>query len=85
MDTNIKAEVIKEKSFDPHFLVKVSYDDGINRFKNEIVSVERKPPRVKIDYPESINKIIDKIDIKKIEIEILKAIVESLLSSATRF
>ncbi|MGI6085181.1 MAG: hypothetical protein ACOYIF_07005 [Acetivibrionales bacterium] len=84
MGTNIKAEVIREKSFDPHFLVKVSYDDGVNRFKNEIVYVERKPPRVKIDYSESIKKVIDKIDIKKVEIEILKAIVESLLSSSTR-
>lgn len=85
MEPMIKAEVVREKSFDPHFMVKVSYDDGINKFTNEIVEVERKPPRVKFFYPDTINRIIDKIDLKKIEIEILKAIVESLLSSASRY
>lgn len=85
MKADIKAEVIKDKSYDPHFIIRVSYDDGINRFKNEMVSVERKPPRVKFDYPDGIKKIIDKIDVKVIEIEILKAIVESLLNSKTRF
>lgn len=84
METRIKAEVIKEKSFDPHFFVRISYDDGINRFVNEIVSVERIPPKVTIAYTENINKIVDEIDVKKIEFEILKAIVDSLLSSTTR-
>lgn len=84
MKTRIKAEVIKEKSFDPHFFVRVSYDDGIYRFVDEIVSVDRKPPKVTITYTEYINNIVDKIDVKKIEIEILEAIVESLLTSTTR-
>ena len=84
METRIKAEVIKEKSFDPHFFVRVSYDDGINRFVDEIVSVDRKPPKVTITYTEYIKNIVDKIDVKKIEIEILEAIVESLLTSTTR-
>ncbi len=79
MQTKIKAEVIKNKSFDPYFWVRVSYDDGKNRFIDEMVSVERKPPRVTIEYPESINKMIDKINVKKIELEIMKVIVESLL------
>lgn len=77
----IKAEVIRDKSFDPNFLIRVSYDDGTKRFIDEIVSVNRKPPRIKIEYPESIRKNIDEIDVKRIEIEIMKAIVESLLSS----
>ncbi|HHU90200.1 MAG TPA: hypothetical protein GXZ22_03965 [Clostridiaceae bacterium] len=81
MKTNIRAEVIRNESFDPYFVVKVSYNDGINKFFDEVVSVERKPPKVTVKYPESIKKIIDKIDVKKIEIEIMKAIVESLLSS----
>lgn len=85
METKIKAEVIRDKSFDPHFIVRVSYDDGKFRFNDVTVSVLRKPPRVSIDYPESVNKIIDKIDVKKIELEIMKAIVESLLSSTRRF
>ncbi|NLE25594.1 MAG: hypothetical protein GX625_09685 [Clostridiaceae bacterium] len=81
METKIKAEVIRDKSFDPHFWIKVSYDDGKNKFIDEMVSVERKPPRVKIEYSESIIKMIDKIDVKKIELEIMKTIVENLLRS----
>lgn len=81
METKIKAEVIRDKSYDPHFLIRVSYDDGTNRFIDEMVSVERKPPRVTIEYPESINNIIDKIEIKKIELEIMKVIVENLLGT----
>lgn len=78
----IKAEVVKEKSFDPHFLVKVTYDDGITKFKNELVSVTRKPPRVNIEYPDIIKKAIDKINIKQMELEIMKAVVECLLSNS---
>lgn len=85
METSIKAEVVKDKSFDPHFLVRVSYDDGINKFKNETVSVLRKPPRIGIDYPESVQKILERIDEKQLELEIMKAIVENLLNSPGRF
>ncbi len=84
MKINIRADVVKNKSFDPYFVVKVSYDDGTNRFVEEMVSVERKPPRVTIEYPETVNKMIDRIDIKKIELEIMKAIVEDLLGPAKR-
>lgn len=82
MKIDIRAEVIKEKSFDPHFQVRVSYDDGTVKFRNELVSVSRKPPRVNVEYSETINKYIDKIDIKQVELEIMKAIVENLLSSS---
>ena len=80
MEAQISASIIKEKSFDPNFQVKVSYDDGKTRFKNEIVFVSRKPPKVSIDYPESVLKVRDKIDIKKIELEIMRAIVDTLLT-----
>ncbi|NLX64090.1 MAG: hypothetical protein GX022_04855 [Clostridiaceae bacterium] len=80
MNTEIRAEVIRNESFDPHFMVRVSYNDGKYKFV-EVMPVDRKPPKVTIDYPESVKKIIDKIDVKKIEIEIMRAIVESLLRS----
>ena len=54
LKTNIRAEVIRNESFDPYFVVKVSYNDGINKFFDEVVSVERKPPKVTVKYPESI-------------------------------
>jgi hypothetical protein len=84
LQTKIKAEVIKDKSFDPYFWIKVSYDDGTNKFIDEMVSVERKPPRVTIEYSETINRMMDRIDIKKIELEIMKAIVEDLLGPKKR-
>jgi hypothetical protein len=49
-----------------------------------MVSVERKPPRVTIEYSETINRMMDRIDIKKIELEIMKAIVEDLLGPKKR-
>lgn len=82
MKIRIRAEVVRDKSFDPYFWVKVSYDDGTIKFKDELVSVSRKPPRVNIEYSETIKKYADKIDIKQIELEILKAIVESLLGGS---
>ena len=80
MEVQLNVKVIKEKSFDPNFMVKVSYDDGETCFKVEVVSVSRKPPKVRFVYSETIEKVEDKIDIKKIELEILRVIVESLLS-----
>jgi len=80
LDLQISVKVLKEKSFDPNFLVKVSYDDGNIRLKDELVSVSRRPPKVKCTYPESIEQVKDSIDIKKLELEILRAIVESLLT-----
>lgn len=78
MNTEVRAEVLKNESFDPHFMIRVSYDDGKYKFV-EVMQVDRKPPKVTIDYPDSVIKILDKIDQKKIEIEIMKAIVENLL------
>ncbi len=80
MEVQLNVKVIKEKSFDPNFMVKVSYDDGETCFKDEVVSVSRKPPKVRFVYSETIEKVEDRIDIKKIELEILRVIVESLLS-----
>jgi len=84
LEAKIKAEVIKEKSYDPNFLVRVSYDDGKVKFRNEMVSVSRRPPKVNIEYPDSIEHLIEKIDVKKLELEVMKAIVEALLSNSRK-
>ncbi len=84
MEAKIKAEVIKEKSYDPNFLVRVSYDDSKVKFRNEMVSVSRRPPKVNIEYPDSIEHLIEKIDVKKLELEVMKAIVEALLSNSRK-
>lgn len=80
METRISAHVVKEKSYDPNFIVNVSYDDGNIRFSNELITVLRKPPKVNIEYSEHIKQIMGEIDIAKIELEVMKAIVEYLLS-----
>lgn len=80
MEVQVSVKVIKEKSFDPNFLVKVSYDDGSIRFKDELISVTRRPPKVKVSYPENMEKVKDSIDTKRLELEILRAIVDHLLT-----
>ncbi|MCX7773837.1 MAG: hypothetical protein N2376_12070 [Clostridia bacterium] len=82
METKISVEVLRDKSFDPNFQVRISYDDGKTRFKNEVAYVSRKPPRVNIEYTESVEKVLDKIERKKLELEIMRAIVEVLLNNS---
>lgn len=79
MDTTITAQVVKEKSYDPNFIVRVSYDDGNVRFSNEMFTVTRKPPKVNIEYPENVKQILGEIDSARVELEIMKAIVEYLV------
>jgi hypothetical protein len=80
----ITADVIKDESYDPYFLVKVSYDDGKTHFKNELVSVTRKPPKVDFQYPETLKKILEKVDTQKIELEIMRVVVESILNKSSK-
>jgi hypothetical protein len=84
LELKITAEIVREKSYDPNFMVRVSYDDGKTRFKNELVSVSRKPPRVNIEYPENLAIILEKVDTQKIELEIMRAIVEMLLGNSRK-
>lgn len=80
----ISVSVIKEKSFDPVFQVRVSYEDENVTFKNAVVAVHRRPPRVRIEYPEDVKPLLSKIDVRKLELEIMNKIVEFLLKSSTR-
>lgn len=80
----ISASVIKEKSFDPVFQVRFSYEDeGVN-IKGAIAEVQRRPPRVKVEYPEDIRPLLPKVNVKKLELEIMNKIVEFLLSAKVR-
>ncbi len=85
MEKKIDVSVIKEKSFDPYFVLKVSYQDDQVSFKNAIVNVVRKPPKVKIEYPDEIMPMLSQVDIKKLELEIMHKIVEYLLNASRRF
>lgn len=82
---NIAASVIKDKSFDPVFQMKISYEDENVKFKDVIVDVQRRPPRVRVDYPDEIRLLLPKIDVKKLELEIMNKIVEFLLSSSRHY
>jgi hypothetical protein len=85
LEKKIDVSVIKEKSFDPYFVLKVSYQDDQVSFKNAIVNVVRKPPKVKIEYPDEIMPMLSQVDIKKLELEIMHKIVEYLLNASRRF
>lgn len=84
MEKRIDVSVIKEKSFDPHFVLRVSYQDEHVCFKNALVDVERRPPKVTIEYPDEIMPLLSQVDIKKLELEIMHKIVDFLLNSSRR-
>lgn len=58
----ISVSIVREKSLDPVFQVKVSYEDENVSFKNAIVDVLRQPPRVKILYPEEVQRVLPEIN-----------------------
>ncbi|HOK42126.1 MAG TPA: hypothetical protein PLD49_00460 [Thermoclostridium caenicola] len=78
----ISVNVIKEKSFDPVFKVRVSYQDQEVSFSDVVVEVLRQPPKVTINYPEEIRSVLPNINVKKLELEILNKIAEFLLLNA---
>lgn len=79
MPTYMDVILHKDKSFDPSFQLSVSYTDGDISFKHVLVNAYRKPPRLKIEYPEEIQPLLDKIDLKVLELEIMKKIVEFII------
>lgn len=78
----IDVSVIREKSFDPIFHLKITYEDEGVVFKNAVVEVTRRPPKVTIDYPEDVKPLLPKVDIKKLELEIMNKVVAFLLGSS---
>jgi hypothetical protein len=78
------VSVIKEKSADPNFTVKVSvYGDDFS-IVNAQVDVVRLPPKVSIDYPEELQSRLELIDRKKLELEILNKVVEYIMQTADK-
>ncbi len=81
---DISVSIIREKSLDPAFKVLVSYRDENVSFRNVEVEVLRQPPKVIIQYPEEVQPVLQQINSKKLELEILNKIAEHLLSSGGR-
>jgi len=81
---DISVRIVREKSLDPVFKVLVSYRDENVSFRNAEVEVLRQPPRVVIQYPEEVQRVLPQINSKKLELEILNKIAEYLLSSGGR-
>jgi len=83
-EMTFSVSVIKEKSADPNFRVKVSiYSDSFS-VKNAEVDVLRLPPRVSIRYPHEIETNLDEIDRKKLDLEILNKVVEHIMQTAEK-
>lgn len=84
MATSVKASIIKERSFDPNFYVKVNYEDGTVSFNELIVKVVRTPPKVSFVYPDEIETILGTIDQQRMELELLNCVVAHIMNNAGR-
>ncbi len=82
MDPKIKVGVVREKSFDPTFVVRVDYDSEAVSFSGAMVSVVRKPPKVLFEHPPEILERLTKAEQQKIELEIMNRILEFIMGSA---
>jgi len=75
------VSVIKEKSADPNFKVKVSIYSNSLYVKNAEIDVLRLPPKVSIRYPQEIEANLDGTDRKKLDLEILNKVVEYIMQT----
>ncbi|NLG87727.1 MAG: hypothetical protein GX494_00685 [Clostridiaceae bacterium] len=78
------VSVIKEKSADPNFKVRVSIYGSSFCVKNAEVDVLRLPPRVRINYPSEIETKLSETDRKKLDLEILNKVVEHIMQTAEK-
>lgn len=78
------VSVIKEKSADPNFKVKVSIFGSSFSVKNAEVDVLRLPPRVNIRYPHEIEANLTETDRKKLDLEILNKVAEYIMQTAEK-
>lgn len=78
------VSVIKEKSADPNFKVKVSIYSGSFSVQNAEADVLRLPPKVSIRYPQEIESKLSETDRKKLDLEILNKVVEYLMQTAEK-
>jgi|BioPla2DNA2_1021312.scaffolds.fasta_scaffold18989_2 hypothetical protein len=78
------VSVIKEKSADPNFKVKVSIFSNSFSVRNAEVDVLRVPPKVSIRYPQEIESNLTEIDRKKLDLEILNKVVEYIMQTTEK-
>lgn len=82
MQPKIKVEVVKDRSFDPHFHVKVHYEaDGV-QLAGVPVSVVRRAPKVTFDHPPEILEHLSEEARRKLELEIMNRILEHIMHHA---
>ena len=84
MEPKIKVSVVREKSFDPTFVVKVDYDSEVLRLSGITCTVTRTPPRVTFAHPPEILDQLAEVDQKKLELEIMNSILSFIMGSAER-
>ncbi len=82
MQPKIKVEVIRDKSFDPHFHVVVHYESDTLKLTGIPVSVVRRPPKVTFEYPSGILEGLQEQVRRKLELEIMNRILEHIMHHA---
>lgn len=82
MQPKIKVEVVREKSFDPHFHVKIHYETEGVRLANVPISVIRRAPKVMFDHPPEILEHLSEEARRKLELEIMNHILEHIMHHA---
>ncbi len=84
MEPKIKVDVIREKSFDPTFFVKVSYDTDSIHLSSIPVWVERRAPRVTFDFPAVILETLNGNERAKLELAIMNRLLEFIMYNTER-
>ena len=74
------GEIIKEKSMDPYFRIKFSYEEKDFVIKYGIAEVVRKAPITQISYDPKTEAITRGKDKSKLELELLNIVIGYLLS-----
>lgn len=76
-------DVIKE-SLDPVFKLNVSVYGNNLKIKNARVEVLRRPPKVRITYPDELKNVLSATEQKKLELEMLNKIVEHIIKTSEK-
>jgi len=77
-------ELVRERSLDPVFRLKVSVYRPDVKVENADVEVIRRPPKVSFIYPDEMKNILSPVEMKKLELEMLNKVAEYLIENTDK-
>jgi len=84
MEPKIKVDIVRERSFDPTFLVRIGYESETVRLIEIPVMVVRRAPRVTFDFPQEISGSLSAGERAKLELAIMNSILAFIMNNAER-